>query len=185
MSDYSALTHTSKFISLILRHNPSVVGVTLDQGGWIEVEKLLAAMNAHGHKVDIDTLNAIVASDRKGRYTVKDGKIRANQGHSIEVELDLAEATPTGQLYHGTSRNIIPTLMAEGLKKMQRHHVHLSGDVATATNVAKRRGKEYTVLSVDTTAMMRDGHKFYRSENGVWLAEHVPPQYLKVVVEGK
>lgn len=175
------LVRRSKHLSLVLRHDPASVGLTLDAAGWVEVEKLLPAM-----KMTREQLNEVVHENNKKRFEFSsDGtKIRASQGHSVDVELGYEEKTPPERLYHGTSKDILDVLMREGLKKMQRHHVHLSPDVATALVVARRRANP-TVLEVFAQTMVSEGHKFYLSTNGVWLTEHVPPGRFDVLAAEK
>ena len=171
--------HSSKFLSLILRHDPSKVGITLDAAGWTEVEALLAACAAHGHPLTRSQLTELVASSDKQRFALSaDGsKIRANQGHSVGVELGLPTATPPARLYHGTVSDALSGIRAEGLLKRARHHVHLSSDLSTATKVGSRRGSPI-LLTVRADEMAAAGHLFYRSENGVWLTDQVPPQFI-------
>lgn len=170
---------TSKFLSLVLRHKPELIGITLDSAGWVSVSELLRACQAHGQSLILAELHEVVASNDKQRFSLsEDGqKIRANQGHSISVELGYNPAIPPDILYHGTVEKFLPSIREEGLKKGARHHVHLSPDVETARRVGHRRGKPI-ILNVESGKMHRDGQQFFRSENGVWLTEHVPPEYL-------
>ena len=168
----------SKRISRVLRHAPEAAGLTLDPQGWVPVADLLAAL-----RVSRDQLDAVVAGNDKQRFAVVRGpdgveRIRANQGHSIPIELGLTPLDPPEQLYHGTSLAALPSIRATGLNRGGRHHVHLSPDTDTAHRVGARRGGPVVILAVDTAAMARDGHVFYRSDNGVWLTDSVPPQYL-------
>ncbi len=167
---------TSKFLSLILRHKPQIVGLQLDEHGWAEVDELVCRVKG----LDRAKLEKIVAADEKQRYSFSaDGKlIRANQGHSIPVDLELAELKPPEILYHGTCESFGSAIIAQGLKKMSRLYVHLSSDVETAEKVGRRRGKP-KIFVVESGKMFVDGFKFYRSVNGVWLTEHVPAKYLK------
>lgn len=173
------LARTSKFLSLILRHQPEKVGLKLDEAGWVGVAELLSALAAHGHKLTQQELETVVFTNDKQRFAFSpDGlQIRANQGHSVEVELAYASAVPPIVLYHGTAPQFLASIRTQGLLKGQRHHVHLSADTATAQKVGGRRGKP-VVLLVRADKMHADGHIFYCSANGVWLTEHVPPQYL-------
>lgn len=173
------LARTSKFLSLILRHHPEKVGLKLDEAGWVGVAELLSALAAHGHKLTQQELETVVFTNDKQRFAFSpDGlRIRANQGHSVEVELAYAPAVPPIVLYHGTAPQFLSSIRTQGLLKGQRHHVHLSADTATAQQVGGRRGKP-VVLTVQADKMHADGHIFYCSANGVWLTEHVPPQYL-------
>ena len=168
----------SKELSYILRHRPDSVGISLDSAGWCIIEDLLEQMNAHGTSIDRATLNRIVENDHKGRYTIDGTKIRANQGHSIKVDLGYKTKKPPAVLYHGTVSQFLDLIMKDGLKKMKRHHVHLSADEATAKIVGSRRGKP-VILLVDSAQMEKDGYEFFLSDNGVWLTDAVPAKYLK------
>lgn len=174
-----ALVKASRFIALVLRHKPDAAGVALDEQGWAAVAPLLAGMAANGHGISADDLAAIVATDEKGRYEFSaDGlRIRARQGHSIAVDSGLEAADPPPMLYHGTAARSLAAILDEGLRRMARHHVHLSADAVTARAVGARHGAP-VVLRVDAAGMARDGHRFHRSSNGVWLADAVPPAYL-------
>jgi putative RNA 2'-phosphotransferase len=173
------LIKLSKLLSLVLRHNPGVLGLTLDAQGWVAVDDLLAAAQRHGHALDTATLAQIVADNSKQRFAFSpDGtRIRANQGHSIPVELGLEPITPPELLYHGTARHLLTSIRESGLERRSRQHVHLSADTDTATAVGKRHGVPI-VLTVAAGAMQAAGFAFYRSANGVWLTDHVPPEYL-------
>ena len=170
---------TSKFISLILRHKPETIGIALDEHGWANVEELIEGVS-RTHKLDMETLERIVAEDEKQRYSFNEDKtlIRANQGHSIPVDVELEEVVPPETLYHGTGEKYVTSIEARGLIPKSRLYVHLSGDKETATKVGTRHGKPviYIVKSGD---MHRDGFKFYRSVNGVWLTKEVPAEYLE------
>ena len=169
----------SKFLSFVLRHEPGSIGLSLDAGGWVAIDALLAATRAHGRSLSRALLDEIVATSPKRRFAVSDDglRIRANQGHSVDVELGLPPAPPPAVLFHGTVAAALPAIVAEGLRKMARHYVHLCPDEATARVVAARRGAP-VILRVDAAAMHADGLVFYVSDNGVWLTEHVPPRYL-------
>ncbi|MCM1990994.1 RNA 2'-phosphotransferase [Oceanirhabdus seepicola] len=169
----------SRFLSLVLRHKPQVIGIKLDKNGWCSVEELLVKMNAYGKNITIEELNKIVASDNKQRYAFCEDKkrIRANQGHSLYVELDLKECVPPSILYHGTVERFIDNIITKGLLKMSRQHVHLSEDIKTAEKVGNRRGKAI-ILHIEAGRMHGDGFKFYLSENGVWLTDCVPREYI-------
>lgn len=173
---------TSVFLSLVLRHQPDAAGITLDEHGWADVEELIEGFQKTGRPLDLEMLKEIVRTDEKGRYRMsEDGTlIRANQGHSIPVDVELKETKPPKVLYHGTAERFLPSIMAQGLKSMSRLYVHLSGDYETAVKVGKRHGKP-VVLSVDTERMTRDGAVFYQSENGVWLTGPVESKYLEVM----
>lgn len=170
----------SKFLSLVLRHIPEKVSVSLDAAGWVGVEELLAGCAAHGFAVSRAELETVVASSDKQRFVLSvDGlRIRANQGHSVSVDLGLAPVRPPELLYHGTVDAFLPSIRGSGLEKRSRHHVHLSPDRETALKVGARRGKP-VVLEVHSGKMHEDGILFYQSLNRVWLTDHVPPQYLR------
>lgn len=173
------LTKVSKFLSLILRHKPEEIGIQLDKHGWANVDELIGGVTAKYPGFNLDILKEIVATDEKQRYSFNGDKtlIRANQGHSIPVEVELEEVEPPEYLYHGTAWKYIPSIMQCGLIPKSRLYVHLSGDIETATNVGKRHGAGM-VLHVRSGDMHRDGITFYRSVNGVWLVKNVPVEYL-------
>ena len=176
------LTKISIFLSLVLRHKPSAAGITLDRHGWADVDALIRGTNANTHhRLDRDTLETIVREDDKQRYQFsEDGtRIRAVQGHSVPVEVEMETLPPPPVLWHGTATRFLDSILAEGLKPMSRLYVHLSKDVPTAVKVGLRHGKP-VVLRVDTEKMAQDGYLFRRAANGVWLTETVPPQYLTV-----
>ena len=169
---------TSKFISLILRHRPEVIGITLDEHGWANVDELLAGIN-RTRPLDMAGLEEIVRTDEKQRYAFNAGKtkIRANQGHSVHVDVELQPVTPPALLYHGTGEKYVPSIETRGLIPKTRLYVHLSGDYDTARKVGARHGSP-RVYQIDAARMTADGYVFYRSVNGVWLTKQVPPQYL-------
>ncbi|MEU3253004.1 RNA 2'-phosphotransferase [Streptomyces sp. NPDC006997] len=169
----------SKYLSKHLRHQPEQIGLTLDAGGWVEIDALLAAASAHGFRFSREELDHVVAHNDKRRFAVDGTRIRASQGHSIEVDLGLPPVAPPPYLYHGTVARCLDAIRAEGLRPMNRHDVHLSADRGTAARVGARRGRP-VVLSVDAGAMHRDGHEFRVSANGVWLTEAVPARYLRL-----
>jgi putative RNA 2'-phosphotransferase len=171
---------TSKFLSLTLRHRPEMLGLELGPGGWVDVETLLAAAAAHGRPISRAELDEVVETNDKQRFAFDPfgARIRASQGHSVDVDLELEPAEPPAVLYHGTSERVAGRIASEGLRKMQRHHVHLSADVETATRVGARHGTP-VVFEVDTPAMHSAGTLFFRSANGVWLVDAVPPQFLR------
>jgi putative RNA 2'-phosphotransferase len=173
------LTRLSKFLSLILRHEPGKFGVVLDGAGWTEVQALLEACRAHGHAIDRAMLDDVVVTSDKKRFAFDETgtRIRASQGHSVEVELGYEPAVPPALLYHGTATRFVAAIRAEGLKKMARHHVHLSGDEVTALRVGQRHGKP-AVLVIDAAAMAGDGFAFFVSANKVWLVDHVPARFI-------
>ncbi|WP_326666906.1 RNA 2'-phosphotransferase [Streptomyces canus] len=168
----------SKYLSKHLRHQPERIGLTLDEAGWVEIDALIAAATEHGFRFTRDELDHVVAANDKQRFAIDGTRIRASQGHSIDVDLGLPPATPLAYLYHGTVARYLDAIRAEGLRPMNRHDVHLSPDRETATRVGARRGRP-VVLSVDAEAMHRDGHVFHVSANGVWLTQSVPPRYLR------
>ena len=169
-----------RFLSLVLRHEPGAAGITLDDNGWADVEELLAGVRRTGRQIDMDTLERIVRENNKQRYSFNEDhtKIRANQGHSIQVDVELKEAKPPQYLFHGTASRFLPAIRREGIRKMGRQYVHLSGDFQTALAVGRRHGAP-VVITVDAAAMVRDGVTFYLSANGVWQCEYVPPEYFK------
>ena len=173
------LIRISKYLSKHLRHAPDRLGLTLQPGGWVRVDDLLAATRKHGFAIGRDELALCVERDDKRRYSFDPAgeRIRANQGHSVEVDLQLEEREPPETLYHGTVERFLPSIREAGLHRGKRHHVHLSGDVETARRVGARRGKPL-ILTVDAGRMRRDGHVFFLSANGVWLTDAVPPEYL-------
>lgn len=173
------LTPISKFLSLILRHRPQVIGIHLDHHGWADVDALLQGMNKR-YPVTREILEEIVRTDSKQRYSFNADhtKIRANQGHSIPVDVELPVVEPPEFLYHGTGEKSVPSIDKQGLLPMGRLYVHLSGDQATAVKVGQRHGKP-VVYRVKSGAMQRQGYTFYRSVNGVWLTRRVPVEFLE------
>jgi putative RNA 2'-phosphotransferase len=174
------LKRSSKFLSLILRHDAAKFGVALDSAGWASVEAVLAACRAHGHAIDRALLERIVMENDKQRFAFDEtgARIRANQGHSVEIDLQYEAAPPPARLYHGTASRFLESIRAEGLRKMVRHHVHLSADETTARAVGQRHGKA-VVLVVEAGVMAGEGVSFFRSPNGVWLVEHVPVRFIR------
>ena len=172
----------SKHLSLVLRHRPGSVGVELDPHGWVDVAVLIDALAAHGTAITRADLERVVSTNDKQRFEWdRDGdRIRARQGHSVEVDLDLQEAAPPPVLYHGTPRRNVDSILATGLERRGRHHVHLSADVPTAVRVGARRG-DAVVVAVAAAAMRRDGQTFWLSTNGVWLTDHVPAAHLRLL----
>jgi putative RNA 2'-phosphotransferase len=175
----NALTELSKFLSFVLRHEPDAIGLELDEAGWADVEELVARCRTHGKPITRDILEEIVKTSPKKRFALSDDgrRIRASQGHSIDVELGYAPAVPPEVLFHGTIARVVPAIREKGLLKMERHHVHLSPDEATARVVGARRGAP-VILRIDSGRMHRSGKVFYVSANGVWLTEEVPPEYI-------
>jgi putative RNA 2'-phosphotransferase len=172
----------SKYLSKCLRHQPERLGLELAPGGWVTIDALLAACDRHQFSISLEELREVVAQREKQRFTLDEaaGRIRANQGHSAEVDLQLDTAASPALLYHGTPEQSLAAVLAEGLRKMARHHVHLSHEMEGPRKVAARRGRP-VMLAIDAAAMCRDGFTFYLSANGVWLVDAVPPQYLTVV----
>lgn len=179
----SDLTKISKYISLILRHKPEVIGIKLDAHGWAEVDALLAGMSKK-YMIDREILEDIVRTDNKQRYSFNEDrtKIRANQGHSIQVDVELSVSEPPKTLYHGTAERFAASIEAKGLLHGNRLYVHLSPDTETAEKVGRRHGKPVIYL-VNSGQMYQDGYSFYLSANGVWLTKTVPAQYLKKLGE--
>lgn len=177
------LERISKFISMILRHKPEVIGITLDEHGWADVDELIKGINETGEEVEFskDTLETIVKTDKKQRYSFSQDKtlIRANQGHSIPVDVELEKKEPPKVLYHGTGSKFVKSIQEQGLLPMERLYVHLSTDVETATNVGKRHGTP-VIFQVNTEQMQKDGYDFFQSVNGVWLTKEVPTKYLEL-----
>lgn len=169
----------SKFLSLVLRHQPEKIGLRLDKSGWASVDRLIEAARENGIEFTLEELQYVVANNDKKRFAFSpDGLlIRASQGHSIEIELGYEPVEPPEVLYHGTAESFLTSIRERGLIKGKRHHVHLSADVETAMKVGRRHGKPIA-LRVEARQMRREGLVFYLSENGVWLTEHVPVQYL-------
>lgn len=182
MTSKSELTSISKFISLVLRHEPERIGLTLDPAGWVSVDDLLAKAAAAGRAFSRDFLHEIVATSDKQRFALsEDGlRIRANQGHSIEIELGLPAVAPPDVLYHGTATRFTDSILRSGLDRQARHHVHLTRSLDTAIAVGQRYGVPL-VLRIDARRMAQLGHEFRCSANGVWLVDQVPPEFLEVL----
>jgi putative RNA 2'-phosphotransferase len=173
--------HVSRFLSRHLRHAPEDLGLTLEPGGWAPIDAVLAGATAAGVRITREALDEVVRTSDKQRFAIDETgtKIRANQGHSVEVDLQLEPTEPPAELFHGTAERNVAAILRDGLRKMARHHVHLSPDSDTASRVGQRHGKP-VILVVDTAAMRAAGHLFYRSANGVWLVDEVPAQHLRV-----
>lgn len=180
--DEKRKTKISKFLSLVLRHKPEEIGLTLAENGWIEVADLLKACTDYGKPLTIKELREIVGTNDKKRFAFNETgeKIRASQGHSVEVEIEFEKRNPPEILYHGTATRNLGAILADGLKKMKRHYVHLSADTETAQKVGVRYGKP-VILRVDTAAMLAENYEFFVSANNVWLVEEVPPKFLEVL----
>lgn len=176
----SRLVKISKYLSKHLRHQPDRIGIKLAPGGWVPVDELLAACAKNQFPISREELNEVVANNDKKRFSfdATGTLIRANQGHSVEVDLQLEPVVPPDVLYHGTGHKAVESILQMGLSKMLRHHVHLSPDIAIAKAVGARHGKP-VVFAVDAAAMYQAGYTFYCSENGVWLVDHVPLEYLQ------
>ena len=172
---------TSKFLSLVLRHQPQLIGIELDAQGWVNVDELLKQANAHGNDINLEQLQHIVETNSKKRFAFDETgqKIRASQGHSVEVELGYQPQMPPEILYHGTGEKSVPSIRATGLEKRDRQHVHLSRDMETAIQVGSRHGKP-AVFNVLAGEMHKNGYVFYLSENKVWLTDSVPVKFLRI-----
>ena len=182
MIEKKRATSISKYLSLVLRHDPAAAGVTLDAEGWVGVDDLLAGAARHGFSFTRAELEEVVQTNEKQRFafSVDSQRIRASQGHSISVDLGLTPETPPEVLYHGTVDRFLSSIRERGLEKRSRQHVHLSPDVDTATRVGSRRGTAI-ILKIDAAGMHSAGFHFFCSANGVWLTEHVPPRYISRV----
>lgn len=170
----------SKFVSLILRHKPETIGITLDEHGWAVVGELIDGINnTPGNEIDMETLEEIVRTDEKQRYSFNDDHslIRANQGHSISVDVELEEKIPPDILWHGTGEKFVPSIDVQGLIPKSRLYVHLSKDIETARKVGSRHGRP-VIYRIDCKKMSEDGYRFFLSANGIWLTKSVPPEYL-------
>jgi len=177
------LIKASKFLSLVLRHKPQVIGMELDSQGWVSVNELIKAYNSHRSPVMTqELLDEVVRSNNKKRFEYNEdkSKIRARQGHSVDVDLGYKSVTPPYNLYHGTSNRFLSSIMTDGISKMSRHHVHLSEDKATAINVGKRHGKP-VVITVSSAQMHADGYKFFKTDNNVWLVDEVCSRYFESI----
>ena len=171
----------SKRLSYVLRHRPDSVGLTLGDHGWVGVDDLLAALARSGTRTSPEDLERVVAANDKQRFELDRlrGRIRARQGHSVEVDLGLEPVAPPGTLFHGTPQRNVDSILADGLDRRQRHHVHLSADIETAQRVGRRRGSA-VVLTVDAAAMSAVGQLFWCTDNGVWLTDRVAPEFIAV-----
>lgn len=177
--EHEQVVRISKYLSRHLRHRPERIGLTLDAAGWVDVTTLLDACARHGLTITPDELRHVVETNDKRRFAFDDSgeRIRANQGHTVEVSLDLPVTVPPDRLYHGTVDRFVGAIRREGLRPMKRHDVHLSPDVETARKVGARRGKP-VILKIDAAAMAVAGHEFRVSANGVWLVPEVPPDFI-------
>ncbi len=174
------ITKTSKFLSLLLRHQPETIGLTLDECGWANIEELISLSNQNKHRLDAQLIQRVVGTNNKQRFSISDdGRfIRANQGHSITVDLELEAKQPPEILFHGTATRFIDSIFEQGLTKRNRQHVHLSSERETATNVGKRHGKP-AILCIQAEQMHNNGYEFFLSKNKVWLTEHVPIKFIE------
>ncbi|MDI9862522.1 RNA 2'-phosphotransferase [Flectobacillus roseus] len=175
------LTHISKLLSKILRHQPDLIGIQLDENGWVEVSTLLQNLEKYQTQISFEQLKEVVDTNSKRRFSFNDdfSKIRANQGHSIEVDLALQTQIPPDILYHGTVEKNLDSIFEKGLSKMNRHHVHLSADTETAQKVGMRHGKPI-ILTIESKKMYGQGYVFYLSENQVWLTDNVPSEFIQL-----
>ncbi len=173
---------TSKYISLILRHRPDVIGIQLDEYGWADVSDLIKGIQKT-QPFSMEILEDIVATDEKQRYSFNEDKtlIRANQGHSVPVDVELEKRTPPEELWHGTGEKYVDSIMEQGLLPKSRLYVHLSSNYSTAVKVGSRHGKP-VVFKVNSQQMDKDGYNFFLSVNGVWLTKAVPVKYLKMTL---
>lgn len=182
--DAKQATKVSKFISLILRHKPESVGITLDKNGWANVNELIDGVKNNGYSwFNFNCLVDIVQNDEKQRYSFNKEKtlIRANQGHSVNVDVELEKVTKLPRLFHGTSSRFIDSIYKEGLKTMNRNYVQLSPNIETAEAVGKRHGGNLVIFEINTDEMIKDGYDFYKSVNGVYLTKSVPVKYLEKI----
>ena len=177
-------TRRSKLLSLVLRHNPAHIGISLDEQGWVAVPALLAQLAKHQQPLTFEQLAFIVETNAKQRFRFNNdrSRIRASQGHSVEVELGYPPVAPPKLLYHGTAVQHQQAILRDGLRKMARQHVHLSADLATARTVGRRHGR-LVVFEVAAGVMQQAGCLFYQADNGVWLTDEVPPIYLRLLPE--
>jgi putative RNA 2'-phosphotransferase len=171
---------SSRFLTYVLRHHPEAVGLRLNPAGWVDIEDLLTALAAHGRALTRAELDHVVATSDKRRFEVHNGQIRAAQGHSVAVDLDLPALTPPAVLYHGTVARFLDSIHRQGLVRGRRQYVHLSPDIPTARTVGARRGTP-VILAVDAAGAHAAGLVFHRAANGVWLTPHVPPGFLHLL----
>lgn len=179
MIDEKRNKRLSKFLSMILRHAPEKIDIKLNSEGFADVEELLLKMNSNREAIDFNTLEYIVNTNAKKRFAFNSDKsmIRANQGHSIEIDHRFKSKVPPEILYHETGQQSVESIIKTGIDKRSRHHVHLSTDIDTATKVGQRHGKP-VILEIRALEMTRNGYEFYLSDNNVWLTEFVPNEYI-------
>ncbi len=174
------LKHISKFLSLVLRHKPEEIGISMDANGWVDVDELIEKCTSRNMYLDFETLEEVVLTNDKQRFAFNDEytKIRANQGHTVNVDLEFEPTKPADFLYHGTVEKYLTNIKSNGLQKMKRLHVHLSKDLETAIKVGSRRGQPI-ILKINASKMHEDGYPLYLSKNGVWLCDEVPVEYIE------
>ena len=182
--DDDRLVKVSRYLSKHLRHRPERLGLDLEAGGWVSIERLLEACNRQGMRLSRAELDEVVRRNDKQRYSIDatGTRIRANQGHSIDVDLQLEPAVPPAVLFHGTGAASVPSILRDGLDRRGRHHVHLSADVGTARRVGARHGRP-AVLQVDAAGLSDAGALFFVSDNGVWLTKSVPARFVSLLME--
>ena len=170
----------SKFLSYVLRHKPESIGLELDKNGWASIDRLVRCTNASGQNLSRKVIEEVVQANDKKRFSVSDDgmRIRASQGHSVDIDLGLKPEPPPKYLYHGTATRFLDSILTSGLNSRERQYVHLSSDVKTAVRVGQRHGKP-VILVINAGKMNADGYSFFLSDNGVWLTEHVPLEYLE------
>lgn len=175
------LVKKSKFLAMVLRHAPELIELKLDENGWADIRELVSKANSYGMSLKKSDIEIIVAENDKKRFTISDNgdKIRAAQGHSIDIEVAYDKTKPPDFLFHGTATKSLDNIMRDGLKSMDRNHVHLSVDVETAFNVGSRHGKPI-ILKIDAETAYHDGVNFYLSDNGVWLTEFIDVKYITI-----
>lgn len=167
----------SKFMSFALRHDPKAAGITLDSNGWVKVSELIKAIKNHGYSVNLKDIEFVVENNDKKRFQIVGDKIRASQGHSVDIDLNLTPTKPPKFLYHGTALKNVDSIYENGINSGNRQHVHLSVDRETAVKVGSRHGKPY-IFIIDSEKMYEDGVDLYISENGVWLVKSVERKYI-------
>lgn len=171
----------SKFLSLLLRHKPETINLQLDRNGWADLDELISKLKVDGKKTSLEHIQEMVEANNKQRFKLdlKNNRIRANQGHSIPIDMEFEPVEPPKLLYHGTAEKNIISIQKSGIQKRNRQHVHLSPDLKTAEIVGRRHGKP-VIFIVDSKAMFEKGFDFFLSENGVWLTDEVPSDFLKI-----